>query len=163
MARLLSLSPLDLDEANAFVAKYHRHHDPVVGYKFALGAVYEGSIVGVAIVGRPTPRGRQDGVTLELTRLCTDNVERKAVDRRGGQHSLGICSFLYGAARRATHALGYRRLGSYFLFTESGVSAYAAGWRLIYEVKGRSWNCQSRPRVDKHPTQNKLLFEAPDA
>lgn len=163
MARQLALCPLDLDEANAFVERYHRHHDAVVGYKFALGAVYQGRIVGVAIVGRPTPRGRQDGVTLELTRLCTDNIDRKVVDRRGREHDLGVCSFLYAAATRAAHALGYRRFGSYFLKSESGVSAKAAGWRLISEVKGRSWNCRSRPRVDKHPTQDKLLFEAPDA
>jgi hypothetical protein len=32
--------------------------------------------------------------------------------------------------------------------------------RKIGEVRGRSWNTPSRPRVDKHPTQAKLLFEA---
>jgi hypothetical protein len=161
--RLLSLCPLDLDGANVFIDKHHRHHGPVVGYKFALGAVYQDAVVGVAIVGRPTPRERQDGVTLELTRLCTDNVERKVVDRKGREHDLGICSFLYAAAARAVHALGYKRFGSYFLKGETGVSAQAAGWRLISEVRGRSWNTPSRPRVDKHPTQDKLLFEAPHA
>jgi hypothetical protein len=57
-------------------------------------------------------------------------------------------------------AQGYHRLGTYILASEPGTSLTAAGYRLVGEVKGRSWNCQSRPRIDKHPTQNKLLFEA---
>ncbi len=40
------------------------------------------------------------------------------------------------------------------------VSVKAAGWRLIGEVKGRSWSCTSRPRTDKHPIEDKQLFEA---
>jgi len=40
-----------------------------------------------------------------------------------------------------------------------GTSLTAAGWRLIGETPGRSWSCPSRPRVDKHPLQGKLLFE----
>jgi hypothetical protein len=35
----------------------------------------------------------------------------------------------------------------------------AAGWRLIGETAGGSWSRPSRPRVDKHPLQQKLLFE----
>jgi hypothetical protein len=63
------LCPLELGEANAFVEKVHRHHGPVVGHKFSLGSVLDGNIVGVAIVGRPTSRHRDDGSTLEVTRL----------------------------------------------------------------------------------------------
>ncbi|QND84557.1 Uncharacterized protein ChrSV_2331 [Chromobacterium vaccinii] len=36
----------------------------------------------------------------------------------------------------------------------------AAGWRLIGEAGGGSWDCPSRPRVDQHPTQTKLKWEA---
>lgn len=142
----LTLAPLDLDEANAFVVQHHRHHKKVRGYKFAVAAALDGRIVGVAIVGRPVARERQDGLTLEVTRLCTDGTRN-------------ACSFLYGAACRAAFALGYQRIGTYILASESGKSLQAAGWRLIAEVRGRSWDCPSRPRVDKHPTQNKLLFE----
>lgn len=143
--RLQSI-PLDLDEANAYVAKHHRHHKPVVGHKFSIGAVDGSEVVGVAIVGRPVARGRDDGMTLEVTRLCS----------AGGKN---VCSFLYGAAARAAFALGYRRIGTYILASEPGTSLRAAGWRQIGEVPGRSWSCKSRPRVDKHPTQAKLLFE----
>ncbi len=35
-----------------------------------------------------------------------------------------------------------------------------AGWRLIGERGGGSWNTPSRPRVDTAPLQRKLLWEA---
>jgi hypothetical protein len=142
----LSLIPLTLGEANAFVARLHRHHKPVVGHKFSLGAAQSGQVIGVVIVGRPVSRVRDDGQTLEVTRLCTDG-------------SRNACSFLYGAAARAAFALGYLRIGTYTLPDEGGASLRGAGWKLIGERGGRSWNCPSRPRVDQHPTQGKLLWE----
>lgn len=69
------------------------------------------------------------------------------------------CSALYAAAWRACHALGYRRLITYILDTEPGTSLVASGWKCVGEVRGRSWSCTSRPRVDKSPTQGKLRFE----
>lgn len=155
----LSLVPITLDEANAFVAQFHRHHGEVVGHKFSLGAVLGDQIVGVSIVGRPVARGRDDGMTLEVTRLCSDGVERSVTDDKGKEHSLAVCSFLYGASARACFALGYRRIGTYILASEPGTTLLGAGWRQIGEVKGRSWTTPTRPRVDRHPTLDKLLFE----
>lgn len=155
----LHLVPLELSDANAFVGVHHRHHEEVVGHKFSIGAVHAGEIVGVVIVGRPVARELQDGWTLEVTRLATDGAERAIVDHRGRTHMLGVCSFLYGAAARATFALGYRRLGTYILASEPGTTLVAAGWRMVGEVRGRSWNAKSRPRVDKHPTLDKVRYE----
>lgn len=159
MSRLLELMPLSLREANAFVRRHHRHHKPVRGQKFSLGAAYEGALVGCAIVGRPVSRMRQDGSTLEVTRLCTDGVPRKVVDRRGKEHTLGICSFLYRAAARAAFALGYTRIGTYILASEIGASLTGADWRLVRKSAGGSHSRKSRPRIDKHPLEPKLLFE----
>lgn len=139
--------PLGLDEANAFIRANHRHHGEVVGHKFSIGAALGDRIVGVVIVGRPVARLRDDGVTLEVTRLCSDGTRN-------------ACSFLYGAAARAAFALGYKRIGTYILASENGASVKAAGWRLVGETPGRSWSVPSRPRVDKHPLQARLLFEA---
>lgn len=149
----LEIVPMPLDEANAFVAEHHRHHLAVVGAKFCVGVAREtdpscgGLVVGVAIVGRPVARHCDDGWTLEVTRVATDGTKNAA-------------SALYGAARRVTFALGYRRLITYTLVSEPGTSLRAAGWRVVGEVRGRSWSCASRPRVDKHPLSDKLRWEA---
>lgn len=140
--------PLSLAEANTFVKQFHRHHKPVVGHKFSLGAVQDGKIVGVAIVGRPVARRLDDGMTLEVTRLCTDGTRN-------------ACSFLYGACAKAAFSLGYKRIGTYILASESGVSLSAAGWRLVGGTPGKSWSVPSRPRVDTHPLEPKLRFETP--
>ena len=138
---------LQLAEANAFVERLHRHHRPVIGHLFSLGAVLDDVLVGVSIVGRPVSRMRDDGVTAEVTRLCTDGTKNS-------------CSFLYGASARAAFALGFAKIGTYILASEPGSSLYGAGWRLIGERGGGSWSRAGRARVDHHPTQKKLLFEA---
>lgn len=142
----MTIERIELGEANAFVREHHRHHKPVIGHLFSLGAALEGKIIGIAIVGRPVARMRDDGVTAEITRLATDGTRN-------------ACSFLYGASARAAFALGFKRIGTYILASEPGTSLVAAGWRLIGEAGGGSWSREDRPRIDKHPTQVKLLFE----
>jgi hypothetical protein len=137
----LQIVPCELVDANAFVSRHHRHHPAVVGHKFSVGVVgADGVIVGVAVVGRPVARFNDDGFTLEVTRCCTDGTKDAA-------------SALYGAARRASFALGFRRLITYTLQTEPGTSLRAAGWKVLGEVKGRSWSTPTRPRVDKSKAQ----------
>lgn len=145
----LQVTPINLDEANAFVSVHHRHHKPVPGAKFAV-AVSEGDGVrGVAIVGRPVARLSDDGYTLEVNRCCTDGTRN-------------ACSMLYGAAWRVAKALGYRRLITYTLPEEGGASLRASGWRLIGLRGGGNWNVPSRPRVDTAEALQgqKLLWEA---
>lgn len=142
----LATVPITLEEANDFVRSHHRHHKPVVGHKFSIGAAFGDKIVGVAICGRPVARLRDDGLTLEVSRLCTDGTKN-------------ACSFLYGAAARAAFALGYKRIGTYISAKEPGTTLKAAGWRLIGETPGRSWSVPSRPRVDKTSLGQRLLFE----
>jgi len=150
MTKRLRHQRIEFADAAAFVSEHHRHHTPPVGHLFSIAA-YEGErLCGVAIVGRPVARHRDDGLTAEVTRLCTDGTK-------------DACSFLYGRAAKAALALGYRRLGTYTLASESGASLRAAGWRVVAEVKGRSWDTPSRRRADKHPTEDKLLWEPPAA
>lgn len=144
---MLSAVPLSFEAAADFVRRVHRHHTPPVGHKFSIGAVVNDELVGVVIVGRPVARRRDDGMTLEVTRLCTDG-HRNA------------CSFLYGRAAKAAFALGYTRIGTYILKSEPGTTLKAAGWKLIGETPGKSWSVPSRLRTDKHPIEPKLLFEA---
>tara|TARA_Y100000310_G_scaffold181396_2_gene181344 strand:- start:15866 stop:16300 length:435 start_codon:yes stop_codon:yes gene_type:complete len=143
----MRISPITLGEANAFVEKHHRHHIPVVGHKFSVAVSEDDEVKGVAIVGRPVARMLDTGWTLEVTRCCTDGTKN-------------ACSMLYATCWRAAKAMGYTRLITYILTDEKGTSLVAAGWKLVGEAGGGSWDRKTRPRVDKHPLQGKLLFEA---
>ena len=151
----LSITPIDFAEANAYVAKLHRHHRPMVGCKFCVAVSIgvegdaESKVVGVCIVGRPVSRHLDNGWTLEVNRVCTDGTRN-------------ACSMLYGAAWRAARALGYRRLITYTLPEEGGASLRASGWKLIGERGGGNWNTKSRPRIDTAELLQgqKLLWEA---
>jgi hypothetical protein len=141
-----AIVPLSLAEANALVARWHRHSNPTVGHKFSLGLAVGEEVVGAAIVGRPVARPLDDGWTLEVLRCVTDG-------HRNG------CSMLYGACWRAARSLGYRKLVTYTLKSESGSSLRASGWRTVGEVSARSWDTPSRPRVDKHSLQERIRWE----
>jgi len=144
----LTVVPCDFDEANAFIARHHRHHQPLKFHKFSLAVADEaGEIRAVCMVNRPTARLLDDGMTLEVTRLASDGCPN-------------ACSCLYGAAWRAAKALGYGKLITYILESESGTTLKASGWKLIGKRGGGGWNMPSRPRVDKHPLQKKFLWEA---
>lgn len=137
---------VDFATAAAFVSEHHRHHTPPAGHLFSLGA-YEGErLCGVAIVGRPVARRRDDGATAEITRLCTDGTKDAA-------------SFLLGRSAKAAFALGFARIGTYTLKAEPGTSLRAAGWTLIGETPGKSWSVPTRPRDDRHPLGAKTLWE----
>jgi len=144
----LELQPISYREAREFINRYHRHHLPPQGWKFGIGVNDGKKLVGVITVGRPVARHLDDGWTLEVTRCCTDGTKN-------------VASMLYAAAWRATKALGYKRLITYTLAEETGTSLKAAGWRCIGKTKGGTWNRPNRPRMDRHPTGPKLLWEAP--
>ena len=144
----LAVVPTSLEEANLYVSNHHRHHKPCTGHKFSIALADDaGKVRGVAIIGRPVSRMSDDGWTLEVNRCCTDGVKN-------------ACSMLYAAAWRAAKAMGYKKLITYTLPEESGTSLRAAGWKLIGQAGGGKWSRGSRPRVDTHPTQGKLRWEA---
>ena len=142
----LELAPLDQETAFDFIRQYHRHHEPPPGDILRVGIVLDGELVGAATWGRCVARELNDGFTAEITRVCSDGTPN-------------VCSMLYGACVRMALAAGYRKVVSYVLASETGASAKAAGFRVVAHVKGRSWSCKSRPRIDKHPTQDKFRLE----
>ena len=112
----MMLVPVTLKEARGFVGKHHRHNLPQVGHKFSVGLANDDEeLIGIATASRPVGRHLDDGLTLEITRVATTG-ERNANSK------------LYGAISRAAFALGYRRLVTYTLVTESGSSLKASGW-----------------------------------
>jgi hypothetical protein len=138
--------PLTLELANAYVAAHHRHHGPVRGHRFSLGLIGEGGLRGVVIVGWPVARLPDDGLSAEVTRLCTDGSPNAA-------------SALYAAARRVAREMGFLRIVTYTLADEPGTSLRAAGWRCVGEADGGSWDTPSRRREDDHPTGPKVRWQ----
>ena len=135
----LQVRPSQLDEANAFVKALHRHHKPATGYRWAISAWKFDSfwqLCGVAIVGRPVARKTDQRMVAEVTRLCTDGTRN-------------ACSILYAAAARACEAMGFDKIQTFILGTESGISLKAAGWVEEATTPGRSWSVPSRARVDQ--------------
>lgn len=126
--------PLELKEAQEYIHKHHRHHEPAHRDKYRIGCIEGDELVGVIQVGRPVNRHMDDKKTLEVLRLCS----------RGDKN---VCSFLYSRAARVAKELGYSKIITYILESETGTSLKASGWRLEDEnVGGGSWNCPSRPR-----------------
>lgn len=142
----MRLVPVSLKAANTFVAEHHRHHKPVVGHKFSIGCALDGRLVGVAIVGRPVSRYLDNGLTLEVNRLCTTGEKN-------------VCSMLYAAAARAAKAMGYQKIITYTLDTEPGASLRAAGWTCMGLAGGKHWTGTRKPAADLCPAQMKLRYE----
>lgn len=143
----LRIVPCSISDAIEFIRQHHRTHPPPVSGFFAVAVALGDRVCGVAVVGRPNARELQDGFTADVTRTATDGTKN-------------ACSALYAACWRAARALGYLRMGTYTLASEPGTSLRAAWWKELYRVKGRSWDCPSRPRVDRHPTQDKIRWES---
>lgn len=144
--------PLDLREAREFVANFHRHNSAPVGGKFAIGVSDGARLVGAAIVSRPVGRRLDDGKTAEVVRVCVLDDAPK-----------GACSFLYARCWHAAKAMGYSRIVTYTLQSESGASLRGAGWRVIAELKANNPNAWlTRPGREWQPVvgQAKLRWEA---
>lgn len=128
----MTIKPISLKEANLFVEKYHRHHSAVQGHKFSISIYDNEKLCGVAIVGHPQGRYLDDGMTLEVLRLCTDGTEN-------------ACSALYGRCARIAKDMGYSKIITYILESENGISLKASGWICESEkCGGLSWNGRNR-------------------
>lgn len=132
----LRIVPCTLAFANEYTKQHHRNHGPVTGHKFSAACCSNADIVGVGIAGRPVARGFDNGYTLEILRIATDSTEKN------------VCSMLYRALANAGKALGYKRIITYTLNSESAISVRAAGFVFSHVTDGGNWNSVNRPRKD---------------
>lgn len=144
----LFITPLTLKQANDLVADLHRHHKPVVGHRFSIGVKDKnGTLHGAAIVGRPTGRKNPQYEWVEVTRLVT-NGQKNA------------CSILYAACARIAKEMGFKRIQTFILEEETGVSLKAAGWEFERMSEGGDWNVPSRGgRRTDQPQQAKQRWK----
>lgn len=123
----MKIVPVSQKQAKEFIHRLHRHCMPPLTAVFSIGLEDDGKLIGVAMVGLPKARMSCDGATLEVNRTCTDGTPNAN-------------SMLYGACARAAKALGWSRLLTYTLPSETGASLKAAGWICLGEIDaGGSW------------------------
>jgi hypothetical protein len=152
----LHIAPIYKDEANDFVDSFHRHNERCDNASFAVALRDENDVLhGVAVLGRPASPQVDDGVTLEIKRVCVkDGI-------KNGN------SMLYGAAQRVAKALGYRRVLTYTLLSESGISLKASNFVSTYvSPEGYRMNealrwpkRQHRRRLKSYPEGRKVRWE----
>ena len=152
---MLSIKPITLKDANAYVAEHHRHNLPTTGHKWSIACWDDERLCGVAIAGQPVARGLDDGETIEDRRVCTDGTRN-------------ACTKLYGACARIAREFGYRRVVTYTLQSEPGTSLIASGWTCDGAAGGGTWDRPSRPRETvqvtlfgeekKYPVEAKLRW-----
>jgi len=136
---MIKIIPLNLGTANQFILENHRHHTKVRGFKFCIGIKdRHEKLRGVAIAGRPVSRHRDNGLTLEVTRLCTDGIYNG-------------CSKLYSAVARIAKEMGYAQVITYTLDCEIGSSLRASGWKCDGTSPGGVWSPSHRPRNKQFP------------
>ena len=137
---MIRLAPIDHVEVNQFVQQHHRHNAMLRFQQFYLSIRdTKDKLRGVALMRTPiaSPTGAAFVDALEVTRCCTDGVKNG-------------CSMLYGACSRIAQALGYKRIITYTLTTESGASLKASGFEIEHTTVPKphiTWNT----RPDRHP------------
>ena len=125
--------PISLKQANEFVSNHHRHNKPVAGHKFSIGLFDDDKLIGVAICGRPVARMADDGLTLEILRVCTDGTRNAN-------------SMLYSRVKKIAQVIGYQKVLTYTLTEESGSSLRAVGAQKSGLVKPQEWSREKRKR-----------------
>lgn len=141
----LNIAPITFRQAVSFVNHYHRHHKAPVGGKFCISVVDDNDALhGVAICGRPVSRFLDDGMTLEINRVCTDGTPN-------------ACSMLYGACCRVAKAMGYKKVITYILESENGASLKASNFVCEGIAGGLHWT-GSRNKGQDIPSEMKTRW-----
>jgi hypothetical protein len=127
--------PVSYRQARDFAAAHHRHPAPPRRHRFSLGLTNRtGTLLGVAMVGRPATGYLDDGLTAEITCLATD----------GSGHA---CAVLLAAAWRVARRMGYRRMITSTGVEEIGAALRAAGWTAVADLPAVSgWDASGRVR-----------------
>lgn len=123
---MLEIKPITFKVASEYVNANHRHHSASQGCKFCIGVFDNDDMKGVAICGRPVARRLDDGLTCEITRLCTDGTKN-------------ACSKLYGACCRVAKEMGYKKVITYILESENGASIKASNFTCEGIAGGTHW------------------------
>lgn len=141
----MRISPISIRDADKFVALNHRHNKQAGNGKFAISC-YEGEeLIGVAIAGRPRSRHLDNGLTCEVYRVCTTGFKNST-------------SFLYNRVKRIAQLMGYEKVITYTLQSESGSSLKAIGAVIEKNMEHKKqWNnYQPKPKSGMWPDKKEI-------
>lgn len=143
----MELRPISIKDAMRIVDEWHRHLERPQGARVALAAWHDGRLVGVALIGNPIARLEAKHWDIaEVTRVATDGTPNAS-------------SFLYARAKRAAQAIGFRRVRTKTLPTESGGSLRAVSAKELGTTTAQSWDRENRRREQRAPVCPKLRWE----
>jgi len=148
----LHIRPIARDKARAFVAEHHTHNKPTVSWRYGAAIYNAGTLMGVAMCGRPVARMLDGKTIVEVNRVC---VRRDVPD----VYRWNACSMLYGWSAREAKRRGFAKIITYTLESEPAVTMRAVGWKAAARTKGGSWNRPGRARSDTAPTVPKIRWE----
>jgi hypothetical protein len=97
-------------------------------------------MIGVAIAGRPLAR-MLSKLTLEILRVCVK------------EDNPGACSMLYARCKRIGQMMGYKKVITYTLESESGSSLKAIGAEVETKVEANEWSRKGRKR------EHQIIYE----
>lgn len=138
----MQIRPITFKQASEFINEHHRHHNATIGCKFCIGLYSNDSLIGCAVCGRPVSRHYDDGLTCEINRLCVLGDYKNA------------CSMLYGACCRIAKNMGYKKIITYTLQSENGVSLRASNFICEGQSGGTHWTGK-RDKGQKIPHEMK--------
>jgi len=148
---LLRVRPVTLKEAMEFVHAKHSHLDRPQFGLFAVGVEAAGTLVCVAILGRPTARlignATPSAYVAEVTRVASDGSTPHAASKA------------LAALTRTAFALGWTRLVSYTLLGEAGTIYRACGWHPTAISRGGEFDRPSRRRKPAQQPGRKVRWE----
>lgn len=125
------ICPIGFKQARKFIQDHHRYLAAPRGCLFCVAAFDGPKIVAVAIVGRPVSRSQDDGVTAEISRLCTHEAPQNTV------------TALISRIVTATRSIGYHRVITYIDGELDGAGFKAGNFVVTAEQPRVAWH--SRP------------------
>lgn len=143
----LRVVPVSRRDAMAFIARHHHHVGSLPGDRFR-AAIWNGpTMLGVVVIGNPTARAYNHKGIVEVRRLCLNLGISELLRWKA-------CSALYVWAAEESARRGWRKIITYTLASESGMSLRYARWTREGQTGGgsRSWaNRAGRQDAPREP------------
>lgn len=119
--------PIGLDDANRFIKAHHRYMTVIHRARYCISAYHNGQLVGIVATTPPTNNKVDDGLTIEIARLCTHLAP------------YNTASALISRACKAARAMGFRKVITYVDASVDGACYRSCNFISGSEFLRRPW------------------------